>query len=101
MENIKKQIILDFINWNNDKYPESYIPNSKLGLYLQQKENNIKEIDIIMFLNCLSEYWNITDKEIIDKASNGLVELDTKEIIFEMNLSKSIIDEIKKKLLIT
>lgn len=31
----KKQIILDFVNWNNENHSD-YIPNSRIGRYLQE-----------------------------------------------------------------
>lgn len=34
----KNQILHDFIDWYNEHHPENYIPNSRLGNYLQSCE---------------------------------------------------------------
>lgn len=36
----KTQVLHDFINWYNEHYPKNYIPNSRLGNYLQLYEGN-------------------------------------------------------------
>ena len=36
----RSELLLDFLQWYNDHHPENYIPNSRLGNYLQEKSNN-------------------------------------------------------------
>lgn len=38
----KKQILLDFVNWNNENHSD-YIPNSRIGRYLQEIQCDGKE----------------------------------------------------------
>lgn len=36
----RSELLLDFLQWYNDHHPENYIPNSRLGNYLQEKSSN-------------------------------------------------------------
>lgn len=38
-----EEILSDFIEWNNENYNEGYIPNSRLGRYLMEKQCEGKE----------------------------------------------------------
>lgn len=34
---VRSEHLLDFIQWYNEHHPEKYIPNSRVGNYLQEK----------------------------------------------------------------
>lgn len=38
-----EEILREFIEWNNENYNEGYIPNSRLGRYLMEKQCEGKE----------------------------------------------------------
>jgi hypothetical protein len=39
-KNMKRiKILHEFIDWHNELHPEHYIPNSRIGRYLLEKQN--------------------------------------------------------------
>jgi len=54
----QKEIILEFINWYNERHPENYIPNSRLGNYLQDVA-----LQELVYCECKSRTTFYRDKE--------------------------------------